>query len=211
MVERIGKTLIAYVDESGDPGKAKGSSQTFTLGALLIDVDRWQPIDKAVQEFRKDIFRRFEIPPSEEIKAKTLIRNTQASRCYLLQPNDRRLIDKAQFDFLNSNKVSTLSVIGHKVLKHSTQVSYELVWKKLFEEIQLCDMFSEFTNFLLFHDEGENKLIRKIAREARKSAINGKLPIQAIEDPVPRNSHHSNFIQFADLIAYSSWRAFYEP
>lgn len=207
----MGKTLIAYVDESGDPGKAKGSSQSFTLGALLIDADRWQPIDVDVQEFRRYLNQRFGLPPSVEIKSKTLIRNTQVSREYLLQPNDRRLIYKAHFDFLRANNIATFSIVGHKALKQSVQDSYELVWKKLFEQIQHCESFSGFTNFLLFHDEGENRLIKKIAREARLNARKQNLPIKAIEDPVARDSHHSHFIQFADLVAYSSWRAFYQP
>ncbi|WP_420813946.1 DUF3800 domain-containing protein [Phytoactinopolyspora endophytica] len=58
---------------------------------------------------------------------------------------------------------------------------------------------------MILHDESsENATICNLARRAQATC-------RLVDDPVPRVSHSSYFIQLADLIAYSGWRTYRPP
>jgi hypothetical protein len=70
------------------------------------------------------------------------------------------------------------------------------------------------------HDEGDTAAIRKLARKSRRAAIAGSrfgtghlnVPFNLlIDDPAPRNSAQSYFIQLADLCAYAAFRRIHPP
>jgi Protein of unknown function (DUF3800) len=95
----------------------------------------------------------------------------------------------------------------------------DLAWTTLVERLERMSHY-EAASFMLVHDEGENMLIRKVSRKARRritagSAFGtGQLTLAAerfIDDPVPRQSIHSYFVQLADLTAYAAYRAVVPP
>lgn len=92
----------------------------------------------------------------------------------------------------------------------------ELAWNSLFQRLSKLhdhDRPGEKSPILLVHDEGEDLTIRKLARRARRYLTAGSAygtgPIRLsarwlLDDPVSRQSHHSLFIQCADLVAYAA-------
>jgi hypothetical protein len=62
---------------------------------------------------------------------------------------------------------------------------------------------------LIIHDQGDEDRVRKHLRRFRRANWQGAQFGSArllVEDPVPRNSQHSYFIQLADLVAYAAYR-----
>jgi len=73
---------------------------------------------------------------------------------------------------------------------------------------------------MVIHDEGDEATVRKRARKARRAGTAGsafgagllKRPFtRLIDDPIPRSSHQSYFLQLADLDAYAAFRRLYAP
>jgi hypothetical protein len=94
-----------------------------------------------------------------------------------------------------------------------------LAWERL---IQRLERFSTkgTSPLMLIHDEGDASLIRSAMRKARRAGTagsafgTGSLQVPArffVEDPVPRRSDHSYFVQLADLVAYAAFRYVYPP
>lgn len=69
--------LIAYVDESGDPGVA--GSRTYVLACVLVDAADWPDAFDKLIRFRRWIRERFGLPVRAEVKANFLIRNSARS------------------------------------------------------------------------------------------------------------------------------------
>jgi hypothetical protein len=73
---------------------------------------------------------------------------------------------------------------------------------------------------LVFHDEGEDAIVRSLMRKARRIGSAGsafgtgtlKRPATLlVEDPIPRKSHESYFLQLTDIDAYAAFRKLYPP
>lgn len=78
----------------------------------------------------------------------------------------------------------------------------------------------ESTHALIVHDEGDQAGVRKLARKTRRAGTAGsafgtgtlRVPFtRLIDDPVPRNSQQSYFLQLADLCAYAAFRRLHGP
>lgn len=72
----------------------------------------------------------------------------------------------------------------------------------------------------MIHDEGDPLTIRKRARKARRAGVAGsafgvgmlRAPFRnLLDDPVPRDSRQSYFLQLADLDAYAAFRRLHPP
>jgi hypothetical protein len=89
----------------------------------------------------------------------------------------------------------------------------ERAWEYLIQRLERFTS-SNSTHVAIIHDEGEERLVRQLVRKARRagtagSMFGGSLPRPAtriLEDPHPRRSHESYFIQVADLVAYAAFR-----
>lgn len=93
----------------------------------------------------------------------------------------------------------------------------DIAWEYMLQRLERV-MSKERTTMLLVHDEGEQATIRKLARKARRAGTAGsafgtgtlKVPARLlIDDPVPRDSRQSYFLQLADLAAYAAYRHLY--
>ena len=73
--------------------------------------------------------------------------------------------------------------------------------------------------FIVVHDKGKNKAIRQWVRKARRYLTAGSafgtavsdMRETLVNDPVPRQSDASYFVQAADLVAYAAFRAVIHP
>lgn len=213
---------IAYIDESGDTGDVAkaGSSSCFALGCVVIDSATWPEAFDGLLEFRRRIRDDFGPLMRLELKANHLIRNGGGLRRFNLSPGQRRLI----FNY-HLNQVARIGASAFAVVvdKESAGVSgpacLEMAWETLLQRLQRT-YGSEEAGIMVIHDNGENAAVTRILRRARRHMTAGKafgtgsvtVPMRRlIEDPSPRLSHESYFLQLADLVAYAGWRTHMAP
>jgi hypothetical protein len=213
--------LLAYVDESGNTGAvAAGGSLTYSLGCVLVDVDLWPTAFDELLMFRRRVRSTFSVPMRAEIKANYLLRNGGDLRRIGLGPGARYLIFRAHLQMLQYLPARGFAVVVDKRATVKPPAGYfDLAWEGLLQRLERTST-KEKATFAVIHDEGENDMIRKWVRRARRhltagSAFgSGSLRHAAgllVDDPIARRSQHSYFIQLADLVAYAAFRGVVTP
>lgn len=203
--------LLAYVDESGDKG-AKGSD-TYSLGCLMLSADDWPSSFDAMLNFRRFLKTRYGIRARAEIKANYLMRGKKDLTG--LGDSQREAIYRSHMRMVPKISGSAFAVVIEKRALVVGRDPFDTAWEFL---LQRLERESDRTGHpvMVVHDEGDNLGVRKIARKARRAGSAGsafgttyfKRPFTALlDDPVPRDSQQSYFLQLADLIAYSGFRA----
>ncbi|MGW6280328.1 DUF3800 domain-containing protein [Kribbella sp. NPDC055071] len=217
-----GHVFLAYVDETGDPGPISkdGASLCYALGCLIIPIADWPRAFDEIIEFRRRVRDRFGIPMRAELKANYLIRNGGPLRQLKLAPAERSLIYRAHLRMIHSIGGRGFAVVIDKRGSEAPAPEiFHTAWETLLQRLERTSHY-EKAPFMLIHDDGENDLVRAEVRKARRHMTAGRmhgggtfrLPAKAlIEDPVPRASQHSYFIQTADLLAYAGWRSYLPP
>jgi Protein of unknown function (DUF3800) len=212
---------LAYVDESGDDG-AEGS-RTYTLGCVMVDSAAWAwSFDQLIQ-FRRWAKLRFGVPVRAEIKANYLLRNGGPLR-------ERPLAERARFSLYRSHlrlqaklNLDAFAIVIDKTEAHAkfsgARAVSDIAWEYLLQRLERRTT-KEKTEVLLIHDEGDAIGVRKRTRKARRAGTAGSAfgtgllnrPFKRLlDDPVPRSSAQSYFLQLADLNAYAAFRRLYPP
>jgi hypothetical protein len=214
--------LIAYVDESGDTGPVSksGASACFALGCVLVRSADWNSNFDDLIGFRRSLRDDFGPLMRQEMKANHLIRNGGGLRRYGLSPAQRQLIYRYHLNQIERLGARAFAVV---VDKASADVSgsdcLEMAWVTLLQRLERTTS-ADGSPVMVIHDEGEDAAVRKILRKSRRHMTAGSMfgshsrsvPLkQLVEDPVPRVSHESYFLQLADLVAYAGWRTHMAP
>lgn len=213
--------LLAYVDESGNTGDVKsGGSLTFTLGCVLVDADLWPSAFDELLSFRRRLRTTFGIPMRAEVKANYLLRNAGDLRSLGLGPGARRIIYRAHMRVLEAMSVRAFAVVVDKRQTSRPPAGYfDTAWEGLLQRLERTST-KEKATFAVFHDEGEDDAIRRWVRRSRRYLTAGSAfgsgsftnPARLlVDDPIPRRSTQSYFIQMADLVAYAGFRAVVPP
>lgn len=218
----VNQVVMAYVDESGDTGFGSArSSATFTLGCVLVRAHEWGDVFEDLLAFRKRLRDKFFVPVRAEIKASHLIRGAGPLKSLQLSPTERGLIYRAHFRHMaRDGRIWAFAVVGHKEGEASGPQLLESVWQRVLQRLERTSRAWSNSRVMIVHDEGENPHVRRIARRARRRLSAGSqfgtgsmdVPFtQLIDDPFPKASHESFFLQLADLVAYGAWRRLYAP
>jgi hypothetical protein len=103
----------------------------------------------------------------------------------------------------------------------NARAASDVAWEYLLQRLERrATKSNPKTEILVVHDEGDEMSVRKRARKARRAGTAGSFfgtgmlqrPFtRLIDDPVPRNSQQSYFLQLADLNAYAAFRRLYPP
>lgn len=207
--------LVAYIDESGNTGDpTNGGSMTFTLGCALVDADNWPTAFDGLLSFRRRVRDKFGVHMRSEIKANYLLRNSGDLRRYGLGHGARRLIYQAHLRVLPSLGARAFAVVIDKRTGYTTPTAcFDMAWETILQRLERTST-NESTKFIVVHDEGEDDAVRRWVRRARRYLTAGSAfgtgtivnPATAlVDDPVPRQSKQSYFIQVADLLAYAAF------
>jgi hypothetical protein len=213
--------LLAYVDESGDTGDvSKGGSDAYALGCVLVDADHWPESFDQLLEFRKRLRDSMYVPIRAEIKASSLIRNSGDLRLVGLGRAARRVIFRAHMRILRELPARAFAIVVDKETgRRDPAECFDLAWEAMLQRLARTSR-EESATFSIVHDEGEDLAIRKMVRRARRfltagSAFGyGSLRVDArllVDDPTPRRSSQSSFVQLADLVAYCALRSVKPP
>lgn len=214
--------LIAYVDESGDTGDPtlSGSSSCFALGCVLVEVDDWPDAFNALLDHRRRLRDTFGVLLRDEIKANYLIRGSGDIARHGLSPHARHRIYRSQLRTLSHLPARAFGVVTDKQRTGWTGTTcFDETWLTLLQRLERTTHYEGKKPLLIIHDEGENDAVRKLVRKARRRITAGgryggsftNAIDRLIDDPSPRSSNHSFFIQLADLVAYAGWRTHMPP
>lgn len=204
--------LIAYIDESGDRGYR--GSRTFSLGCVMVDDRQWPVAFDSFIAYRRFLRTRFGVPVTAEIKANYLVRGKKA----LAGLGDRQRHDIFRGHLRLAAKIGAQAfavLIDKRKISNQTLNPHDTAWEFLFQRLER-ESTSSGEKVLVVHDEGSAGAVRKLARKSRRAGRAGSafgtgslsVPFAGlIDDPVPRDSSNSYFIQLADLVAYAAYRA----
>jgi hypothetical protein len=213
--------IFAYVDESGDPGT--NGSHTYALGCVMVDHDDWLNRFDRLIGYRRHIRKLFGIPVRAELKANYLIRNRGPHFSHNpLSERARYAVYRQTMRLQNKLDLKCFAVVIDKAKaaeRYPGRPPQEIAWEWLLQRLERRSHY-ESDHVLLVHDEGDQATIRKLARKTRRVGTAGSafgtgtlsVPFERlIDDPVPRDSTQSYFLQLADLCAYAAFRRLNPP
>jgi hypothetical protein len=205
-----------YVDESGDPGTHPYSSPHYILSGLVVSQNEWDTYLIRLKAFRKNIKNKYGLNQRTEVHTAELIRVNQLVEYKKIFKTKRIEIIK---DYCSQIPIifSTATVINIclKISDFPNQDIFELAWKRL---LQRYDTFLKKTasdkGIIVADDTDSNKLMalqRKMRIYNPTPSHFNKEPYNApidniLEDTFSRHSHHSYFLQTADVIAHTLYR-----
>ena len=207
---------LMYVDESGDCGLINSPSDYFVLSGLVIHELRWRDCLTRLYEFKKRIANHFDLRIHEEIRASRMM--SRPGNLIRIKKHNRLTILR---HFINEiatfPEISIINVVVAKASKADVDI-FELAWRVLIQRFENTISFNNFPGprnpddrGAIFPDEGETKKLKNLLRRMRyynpvpyeASPDYRNLSVQyVIEDPNPRNSQDSFFIQAVDTVAY---------
>jgi hypothetical protein len=207
---------FAYVDESGDTGA--GGSRTYSLACVLVDGDVWPDRFDRVIDFRRHLRTLFGLPVRTELKANYLLRNGGGLRPLGLSESARYAIYRQCMRLHEKLEFKTFAILVNKA-NHPNQTADALAWEYLLQRLERFATYGQEV-VLVVHDEGNADAVRTMARKSRRAGGAGSMmgtghltrPFnRLLDDPVPRNSAQSYFLQLADMAAYAAFRRHYPP
>ena len=205
---------LAYYDESGDDGFPEYSSPLFALTCVYLRDEDWNDAFTQLRQFRRDLKAAYGLPVKTEFHTKQFLWNKKPYREFGLSEDERVEIVDLYCDAISKLPVSIVNVVINKTIIRSRK--YRVLDKALTYSIQRVE--NDLTKndadnrFLLITDPGR---IGKMSRTAREKRAINYIPSKIyvgqsyrqeikllIEDPLPKDSKSSFFIQTADLVAH---------
>lgn len=206
-------TFLAYVDESGDDGFPSYSSPIFVLSTIYLRATDWREVLDGLVEFRRRMKSAFGLPVKTEFHSRQFLLNKKPYR--ELQLDDATRIDVISHycDVLAQLSIRVVNVgilkpriaqNGYDVLDWAVKMGVQRV------ENDLRSANAPDARFVIISDEGRvAKMARTTRRLQRFNPISSHFGAsyrqelnRLIEDPLPKRSDRSFFIQSADLLAF---------
>jgi hypothetical protein len=214
---------LAYVDESGNTGHP--GTLTFSLACVLMPAKDWPETFDRMISYRRFLRERFDVPVRAELKANYLLRNKGPFAQLALPTGMRHTIYRQTMRLHSKLGLQTFAVVIEKKKLREKRPEVDprdVGWEYLLQRLERTASQKPLgpTHIMLIHDAGEGEVARRLSRKARRAGTAGskfgtgflKVPFsRLIDDPVPRDSQQSYFVQLADLAAYAAFRRFHPP
>jgi len=205
---------IAYYDESGDDGYPNYSSPLFVLTAFYLHYTKWKATYEHIRDARRTMKSQYGLPITLEIHTKYLLLNKKPYKRLGLSDNDRVSIVDDCCQLIAGLDGSAINVCIVKPRAKSS--TYDVLRMAVTYSVQRIENYLEPWNnsanqFMIITDSGRVGKMRKTTRhiqvynpiQSKYSAATYRREIQSlIEDPLPKDSKESYFIQLTDTIAY---------
>jgi hypothetical protein len=213
---------LLYVDESGDAGP-RGAGKHFVLSGLIVYEAQWTKCFRLIKDLRLNLYDEFGIRRNQELHANKTIAGRGALWGKRYPLSDRiRLFQLILETIAQMPGVRVVSICINKAAEQFAGKKgfsvMKTAWKFMLQRFHnyITHQKSDSTQFgMVLHDSGHEVEVRKLMRKLRvynpvPSHYSGRsrnLPmINLIEDPVPRDSYHAQFIQLCDYAAFSVLR-----
>ena len=205
---------IVYYDESGDDGFPRYSSNFFILSAIYLHYLNWQSTFEEIKNFRRVLKDSFGIPVKEEIHTKQFLLNKNPYRAMGLSVQQRLKIVGLFCDLIANLEVKIINIAIVK--PRIKNPKYNVLDTALTYSIQRIENDLNPTRnpqqrFMVISDFGRVGVMRQTTRRIQRiNFIPSRFGERAyrreikslIEDPLPKDSKESYFIQLADLVSY---------
>lgn len=210
---------IAYFDETGDDGFPNYSSQLFVLTSIYLHFQSWKTVYEKIINFKKSLMTRYGFPIKMEIHTKKLLLNKAPYRQFEWPEKVRLQIitDIALFiSTLDDTKCINVCIDKKRIQTEKQKDYYRhILDRALSFNVQRIEnsikRIDSATKFMIITDEGRVGMMQQTVRKIQKinfipskfGQSNYRQEIKLlIEDPLPKNSRNSYFIQIADFISY---------
>jgi hypothetical protein len=205
---------IAYLDESGDDGYPQYSSEIFTLSTVYLHYLQWKENFERIRELRRSLRQDFGLPVKTELHAKYFLLNKKPYRQFRISDSDRIAVLDLFCDLIGDldARIINVAIIKPRIVHPDYRV-LDTALKYLVQRIEndLRPDQNPQAKFLMITDPGRVGKMRSTTRRIQQ--INyipsrfGPQPYRReitalIEDPLPKDSRESYFIQVADLVAF---------
>jgi hypothetical protein len=205
--------FISYYDESGDDGYPSFSSPLFALSSLYLYYLNWKDIHSNITEFRQQLKKDFGLPIKLEMHVKNFLLNKNPYKEFGLSDDDRITIIDLYCDLIAQLELRIVNVVINKNAIKTSE--YSVLDNALTYSIQRVEndlnKIDPAKKFMIITDEGRVGKMRKTARRIQRinyipskfGPYSYRREIKSlIEDPLPKDSKESYFIQLSDLLAY---------
>lgn len=208
---------LMYVDESGDCGLSGSPTSHFVLSGIVVHESQWRAFASQMLAFRRTLKAAYGLPVRSEIHAAHFIRKPPVAG---MQPHVRLAILRNFLDEIaKQGYLSITNVAVEKAGKSPTYDVFEMAWKALFQRFQNTLQYGNFPgghrndHGIIFTDNTDGEKLTKLLR---RMSVYNPVPnriafgpgyrvmptLRIIEDPIPKDSADSYFIQAADVTAY---------
>lgn len=202
---------IAYFDESGDDGYPSYSSQLFVMSAVYMEENHWKQNYEIIRKFRRFLKDKYDFPIKMEFHCRQLIQDKHPFHGKY-SPEKRKELIELQFKLIAALDLKIINVV---IDKHRiTNPTYDVLKNAFTYSLQRIenDMLSaDDSKFLVITDEGRIEKMTSVARLLQRINYIPSLFEEGnyrndlktiIEDPLPKKSEESYFIQLSDTLAY---------
>lgn len=211
-----------YVDESGDVGMGNGGTRYFVLSGIVVHEGHWNSVNREILKLRDNLAKRYGFDAKNEIHASELIGRSGNKRGYLTRANAVLMLRDVIMFESRLDYIRIINVIVDKRGKPSSFDAFERGWDRLINRFETTMYYKNFPSpweqkpdnekgFLVV-DKTDEKKLREMIRRMRVSnnipsahypdtSVDAKLH-HIVEDPMHKDSTHSNLIQLADVNAY---------
>lgn len=205
---------IAYFDESGDDGYPQYSSALFVLSTLYLHHLNWRGTFEALQAFRRELKKKIGLPTKWELHTRNFLLGKKPYRALGLSTETRIDALESACELIANLDLKIVNVVIAK--RRITKPDYDVLDTALTYSIQRIenDLNPEKNpeaKLLVITDEGRVGKMRKTSRRIQRfNPIKSKFGAASyrkeirvlIEDPLPKPSKESYFVQAADLVAF---------
>jgi hypothetical protein len=202
-----------YVDESGDPGSANGSSEYFILSGLILHYKSWYKKLDLLKRMRKYFKKKYGLSITSEIHAKELFRVSSLKIYKKINKAQRVRLLKEYAELIPKifGDCWVINVCLHKKdFARGTDFTL-LAFSRLITKYNMFLSNTVHDHGIIISDEADERKIRTLVKKMRiynpvqshysNKPYNTRIT-HVIEDVMHHNSADSYFIQTVDVIAY---------
>lgn len=215
---------LIYVDESGDPGNLPHSpSPFFVLSGLVLHAADWHDLLDDFIDFRKQLKAEFGLRLREEIHAAPML--SKPGGLSRIDKHLRLAILRKVLDWVAARQeIKVLTVRLDKTANLSGYSHFEFAWRLLIQRFEntlsgrMLPQSESDARGMIFPDSTNGGELARIMREMRVhnpiardktnplTGFQNQVIRHIVEDPLPKDSAHSYFLQIVDVIAYFAYQ-----
>jgi hypothetical protein len=203
---------LAYFDESGDDGFPLYSSPLFILSAVYFNNASWKENYLKLLKFRKKLKADHNFPVKLEFHTRQFIQNKKPYHGLYSDAIRKQILEELA-TFIGSLDLKIINVAINK--EKVTTAQYNVLENAFKYSIQRIENDMKYSlikkQYIIITDEGR---VGKMTRTSRAIQRINYIPSNfssssyreeikyLIEDPLPKKSQNSYFIQISDFVSY---------